>query len=113
VRRPFWVAVEDLAMLVGAVICFSLFITLAFGCTAQKPALTVPTVQIVDNSQTTIIQGAHNRVESVATNDTTATPEVRQDAEQTTKSGMWIVWLALIATATVGVYFAWRKWIKK
>jgi len=87
-----------------------------WGCGGKvEPKAEMPVIQITDNRVITIhqttLQGDNNivktdaRVEAEVKPVITAEPELKQEAELTTKSGMWIVWLVLIGLAlAAGAY---------
>ena len=94
---------------------------LLFGCGDRaEPRAEMPVVQITDNRVITInstsVAGEGNTAKVVARPEAeikpalSASPEARQEASQTTKSGAWIVWLAIIGLIlAAGGYVYWRR----
>jgi hypothetical protein len=99
-----------------------LFLALVLGGCAGRaePKAEMPVVQITDNRVITInrttLQGDNNTAKVVARPEAEikpsieASPSARQDASQTTKSGMWIVWLVVLGLLLAAGAWLWWKW---
>lgn len=89
-----------------------------WGCTTQsvKPSSVVYNVTITQTDNSHIVSGDNNRTKAAPVTEVKPVsdikPNVKAEAEATTKNGMWIY--ALIATLVVGAagWLAWRKWGK-
>lgn len=96
-----------------------LFIALfLFGCSSQQVQPTAPvyniTITHTDNSQT--ITGENIKAEAISKTETHSKadikPEVKAEAAQTTKNGLWIVWLVIIGLVLAGAAFVYWKFRK-
>lgn len=85
----------------------------ACALTSQKPTAELPTCQIVDNSQTTIIVGDNNTATPTTAATTTSAPTATMETESINKtSSDWILWI-IIGIATLGLgFFLWCKYVK-
>jgi hypothetical protein len=112
VKNPVWEYIAGWCMIIATVAGIFWMLGTLTGCVDKvSPSAAQPVYNITDNSQTTIISGDNNRAEGGAVKaQSVASPSVKQDAEQTTKSGMWIVWLVLIlAAAGAGAWWYFSK----
>lgn len=91
-------------------VIFIILLLVACG-TTQKPVSELPTYQVVDNSQTTIIVGDNNKANPVARPETTNAPSSTMDTESTRDMSMVLIVWFVIALALVGggLYVWWRR----
>lgn len=95
---------------------YSVLFIVLLGCTAQKVQPTSPiyyvTITHTDNSQQVV--GDNNKAEVKPRTDNRIDadikPEIKANAESTTKNNMWIYWLIITVFAVVCGWFAWRRW---
>lgn len=84
------------------------------GCAKHPGTPITPTYNITYTDNTQMIIGDKNKAESRPETPITqeTTPTVKTSADTTT-SNMWIYWLILTILVAGGVYFGWKKIIKK
>jgi hypothetical protein len=112
-QTPIWQYLAGWVIIVFTVLGITAMLGTLTGCaTTAKPEST----QITQQGSPSIVVNPHCRencgAATITTGDTTATSAATADqpVEQTTKSGMWTVWIIVIAmAAAAGAWFYIRK----
>jgi hypothetical protein len=108
-QGPLWQCVAGWAIIIWFVLSMWFMLGTLTGCTWQVPHQTTVTNNItITETHNTAAEGATIRNETPVEVSADVRPE--QTAENTTKSGMWIVWLIVIGLAAgAGIWLYVKK----